>query len=186
MVPKEIKKYERTLEHLVSSGLLESAIKADALIRRLNSTPITEQEEIQNIIKELFGSVGANPSVSTGFHCDFGCNIHVGDNFYTANNCVMLDYAEIRIGDNCLIGPNVGLYTTSHNIHPYQRYKSGYARPITIGNNVWIGGNTCILGGVNIGDGAVIGAGSVVNKNVEPNTVVAGNPIRVIKRIEED
>ena len=107
MVPKEIKKYERTLEHLVSSGLLEPAIKADALIRRLNSTPITEQEEIQNIIKELFGSEGANPSVSTGFHCDFGCNIHVGDNFYTAYNCVMLDYAEIRIGDNCLIGPNV-------------------------------------------------------------------------------
>ena len=186
MESKEIKRYERTIEHLASSGLLEAAIKADMLIRKLNSQPITEQLEIQNIIKELFGTVGSNPTISMGFLCDFGCNIHVGNNFYAAYNCVMLDYAEIRIGDNCLIGPNVGLYITSHNLKPDKRHESGYAQPIWIGNNVWIGGNTCILGGVKIGDGVVIGAGSVVNKDVEPNTVVAGNPIRVIKRIEED
>lgn len=178
--------YLRSIEHLVSTNRLEQMIKADTLVRKLNSIPITEQEELINTIKSLFGSVGNNPSVSHGFHCDFGDNIHVGDNFYAGYNCTMLDYAQIIIGDNCLIGPNVGLYTTSHNLRPNKRHESGFAQQIVIGNNVWIGGNSCILGGVKIGDGAVIGAGSVVNKDVEPNTVVAGNPIRTIKRVDED
>ncbi|MCH5220970.1 MAG: sugar O-acetyltransferase [Muribaculaceae bacterium] len=175
--------YLRSIEHLVSTNRLEQMIKADTLVRKLNSIPITEQEELFNTIKSLFGGVGNNPSISNGFHCDFGDNIHVGDNFYAGYNCTMLDYAQIIIGDNCLISPNVGIYTTGHELHPKDRYKSGYAMPIKIGNNVWIGGNCCILPGVTIGDGAVIAAGSVVNRDVESNILVAGNPIKFIKNI---
>lgn len=176
--------YDRTIECLVATNRLQPMIKADELLRRFNSLSITALEEQYAVIKELFGSVGNNPSVSRGFQCDFGFNIHVGDNFYAGYNCVMLDYAEIRIGDNCLIGPNVGIYTTGHNLAPTDRYKFGFARPITIGNDVWIGGNVCIMPGVTVGDGAVIAAGSVVTSDVAPMTVVGGVPASYLKDVE--
>lgn len=177
-------RYERTVEHLVATGRLESILKADELLRKFNNLPLIAQEEQAAIIRNLFGYVGENPSVSKGFQCDFGCNIFVGDNFYAGYNCVMLDYAEIRIGDNCLIGPNVGIYTASHDLAPEGRYKTGYAESIKIGNNVWIGGNSCVLPGVTIGDGAVIAAGSVVSEDVDPFTVVGGTPAKFIKAVK--
>ena len=177
--------YERNLEFLIENGLIEPMIKADLLTKRLNSLPISEQDEILKTIKELLGSVGKNPSISAGFHCDLGYNIHVGNNFYAGYNCVMLDYAEIKIGDNCLIGPNVGIYTTGHNLDPDERYKTGFAVPIKIGNNVWIGGNACIMPGVKIGDNSVIGAGSVVTKDIPSGVIAAGNPCKVIREITE-
>ena len=176
--------YNRSIESLIDSGLLESLLKADKLVRELNALPLIAQEDQQRIVRELFGSVGCNPSVSAGFRCDFGCNIHVGDNFYAGYNCTILDYAEIHIGNNCLIGPNVGIYTTGHNLKPDDRYKTGYAESINIGNDLWIGGHSCIMPGVNIGDGAVVAAGSVVTKDVEPRTFVGGVPARFIKNIE--
>ena len=177
--------YERNLEFLIENGLIEPMIKADLLTKKLNSLPINEQEDILKTIKELFGSVGKNPSISAGFHCDLGYNIHVGNNFYAGYNCVMLDYAEIKIGDNCLIGPNVGIYTTSHNLNPVERYKTGFDEPIKIGNNVWIGGNACIMPGIKIGDNSVIGAGSVVTKDIPAGVVAAGNPCKVVRKITE-
>lgn len=180
----ETLKYNRSVEDLIATGRLEPMIKADELLRKLNSLPLIAQEEQYVIIRELFGSVGDNPSVSRGFQCDFGCNIYVGNNFYAGYNCTMLDYAEIRIGDNCLLGPNVGIYTTGHNLAATDRYKTGFALPITIGHDVWIGGNSCVLPGVTIGDGAVIAAGSVVTHDVEPMSVVGGVPARFIKKVE--
>lgn len=174
-------RYKRSVEDLIQSGRLPQMIKADELLREFNSLPLVAQEEQYRIICELFGSVGINPSVSRGFCCDFGDNIHVGDNFYAGYNCTMLDYAEIEIGNNCLIGPNVGIYTTGHDIQPEDRYKSGFARKITIGDDVWIGGHSCIMPGVSIGDGAVVAAGSVVTKDVAPRTVVGGNPAKLIR-----
>lgn len=176
--------YDRTIEHLVATGRLQPMLKADELLRKFNSLPLIARDEQQAIIKELFDSAGENPSVSRGFQCDFGCNIYVGDNFYAGYNCVMLDYAEIRIGDNCLIGPNVGIYTTGHNLNPKDRHKTGFAKSIAIGNNVWIGGNSCIMPGVTIGDGAVVAAGSVVTRDVQPYTVVGGIPAKYIKPAE--
>ena len=176
--------YERNIDFLISTGKLNDMLKADEMVRELNNLPLIKQHEQLDVIKRLFGSVGKNPSISHGFHCDFGCNIHLGDNFYAGYNCTMLDYAEITIGDNCLIGPNVGLYTTYHNLTPEGRCKTGKAKPIKIGNNVWIGGHSCILAGVTIGDGAVIGAGSVVKNDVKPYTLVAGNPAKFIKILE--
>lgn len=91
--------------------------------------------------------------------------------------------AEVRIGDDCMIAPNVGIYTAGHNIEPKDRNKSGYAIPIHIGHNVWIGGSSVILPGVTIGDSSIVAAGSVVTKDVPPNTIVAGNPAKVLKEI---
>lgn len=176
--------YHRSLDDLIASGRLEPMLKADHLLCEFNSLPLEAQEEQHRIIKELLGDVGINPSISKGFHCDFGINIHVGDNFYAGYNCTMLDYADIRIGNNCLIGPHVGIYTTRHDIVPENRYKTGWAEPITIGNDVWIGGHSCIMPGVTIGDGAIIATGCVVTKDVAPRTMVGGIPAKVIRTIE--
>lgn len=86
----------------------------------------------------------------------------------------------IEIGDNSIIG-----YNSTILCHEYltREYRLGRVR---IGSNVMIGANTTILPGVTIGDNAVIGAGSVVHKDVEPNTFAAGNPLRVIRRLDEE
>lgn len=97
----------------------------------------------------------------------------------------MLDVSTIHIGDNCMFGPNVGLYTATHPIDPIER-NSGYefAKPIVIGNNVWIGGSVVVNPGVTIGDNVVIASGAVVIKDVPSNKVVGGNPAKIIKSID--
>ncbi|GAB6154999.1 hypothetical protein JCM17380_37500 [Desulfosporosinus burensis] len=153
------------------------------LIQEFNNSEVEEEVRKVEIIKDLFGNVGTNPSIEHNFHCDLGYNIRVGDNFYAGYNCSILDIAEVRIGNNCMIGPNVGIYTTGHSIEPKDRNKSGYAIPIVIGNDVWIGGSCVILAGVTIGDNSIIAAGSIVTKNVPSNSIVAGNPAKILKYI---
>ena len=168
----------------ISEEVLSLMAKTSLLTKQLNNLTLAELRQKQDLIKELFGSVGTNPFVGDNFHCDFGKNIHVGNNFHADYNCTMLDLAEIRIGDNCLIGPDVGIYTAGHRIQPEGRIADVYAQPVTIGNDVWIGGHSTIVPGVTIGDGAVVAAGSVVTKDVPPRSLVAGNPAVFKKSIE--
>ncbi|MFL9484207.1 sugar O-acetyltransferase [Chitinophagaceae bacterium LWZ2-11] len=137
------------------------------------------------IIRELFGSVGDQFNVEQPFYCDYGYNIHVGENFYANYGCTILDVAPVHIGDNVMLAPNVNIYTAGHPINAKER-NSGleFGHPVTIGNNVWIGGNVTILPGVTIGDNAVIGAGSVVTKDIPANVVAVGNPCKVVKDIQ--
>ena len=100
---------------------------------------------------------------------------------------VVLDGAPVTIGDNVFIAPNVGLYTAGHPLDVRQRNRYlEYAKPITIGNNVWIGGGCILLPGVTIGKNSVIGAGSVVTRPIPPNCVAVGNPCRVIRYFDTD
>lgn len=168
----------------ISDDVLMLMEKVSALTKQLNNLTLAEQAQKQEIVRQLFGSVGGNPFVGDNFHCDFGQNIHVGDNFHADYNCTMLDLAEIRIGDNCLIGPDVGIYTAGHRLEPEGRILDVYGLPITIGNDVWIGGHSTILPGVIISDGAVIAAGSVVTKDVPARTLVVGNPAIIKKQIK--
>jgi len=122
-------------------------------------------------IKRLFGSLGS-AILEPGFQCDYGMNIHVGDNFYANFQCVLLDAAKIEIGANVLLGPAVHIYTSDHPKDAEQRRKGVcFAKPVIIGNDVWIGGGAKILSGINIGDGAIIGANAVVTKDVERNAI---------------
>lgn len=163
--------------------LKKDFVRAGKLLQKFNQTDYESDELKREILTELFGSVGEGISVEHNFHCDLGYNIHVGRNFYAGFNCTILDMAEVRIGDNCLIAPNVGIYTTGHDINPTDRHKKGYAKPITIGNNVWIGGHCVIIGGVTIGDNSIIAAGSVVTKEVPANTIFGGNPAKKLRDI---
>lgn len=137
------------------------------------------------ILRRLLGSCGEKIFIKPPFHCDYGYNILVGENFFANFDCVFLDAARITIGDNCMIGPGTHIYAIGHPLDPAERNKSvGTPKAVTIGNNVWIGGHCTILPGVTVGDNAVVGAGSVVTKDVPANTVVAGNPAKVIKGID--
>lgn len=151
-------------------------------LHRFNSLAPDNGEEMEAILRGLFGSCGANLHVNQPLRVDYGCNIHIGDDVFINFNLTVLDEAEVRIGSRTLIGPNVSIYTACHPIDVEQRDAAiQWARPVTIGESVWIGGNSVILPGVTIHDGAVVGAGSVVTRDVPPGTVVAGNPARIIR-----
>lgn len=139
------------------------------------------------ILKALLGSSGVRFYVEPPFRCDYGYNIHVGDGFYANYDCIILDVCRVTIGKNCLLGPRVSIYTATHPLEPEVR-ASGleYGKPVTIGDNVWIGGSAVINPGVTIGDNAVVGSGAVVVKDVPPNVVVAGNPARIIRRVQPE
>ncbi|KAJ3333151.1 hypothetical protein HDU76_011068 [Blyttiomyces sp. JEL0837] len=140
----------------------------------------------QSILKELMGRVGHGPFIESPLRVDYGFNILLGDNVYFNYNAVLLDCNKITIGDNVFVGPNVSFLCAYHPLDPEMRkdYGPEASKPIVVGNDVWIGGNVTILPGVVIGEGSTVGAGSVVTKNVEPYVVVAGNPARVIRRLE--
>lgn len=170
--------YTRGTDHLK-----RQTKRAAKLVQAFNRCEVDDDPKKEALIRELFGSVGEGVSLEDNFHCDLGYNIHVGDNFYAGYNCTILDMAEVRIGHNCLLGPNVGIYTASHSIEPLDRYKTGYGLSILLGDNVWVGGSSVILAGVRIGDNSIVAAGSVVTKDVPPNTIVGGNPARILKSI---
>ena len=155
-------------------------------IYEINMLKPNERERIPELIKALLGKTGKNVWIEPPFHCDYGWNIEVGEDFYANYNFMVLDVGKVTIGDNVMIAPNVSIYTAGHPVHPESR-NSGYEYgiPVSIGNNVWIGGNVVILPGVSIGDNVVIGAGSVVTKSIPDNVIAAGNPCRIIREITE-
>lgn len=156
--------------------------KAREIVFIFNNT--FERSVRKDIIKDLFGSTGVDFHIESPFHCDYGYNMYLGENFYANTGFTVLDEAEVRFGDNVLIAPNVGIYTAEHPLDVEIRNAGiEYARPVTIGNNVWIGAGVTIIGGVTIGDNAVIGAGSVVTRDIPANVVAAGNPCKVIRHI---
>ena len=122
------------------------------------------------------------------FRCDYGSNIKLGKNFYANFNCVVLDMAEVTIGDNVLFAPNVQVLTAGHPLDVKSRDDEGveFSTPISIGDYAWIGAGVIICPGVNIGKNSVIGAGGVVTKDVPDNVVAVGNPCRVLKPIDNE
>lgn len=153
---------------------------------RLNALSPSDADSRQTLMKGLFGSLGRDCVINSPFRCDFGFNIHIGDNFVGNFNLSVLDEAEVRIGHNVMIGPNCTLTTIVHALDAGQRNRGVMrANPINIGDNVWIASNVVVLPGVTIGDNAVIGAGSVVTADIPSDTLAFGNPCRPIRRISE-
>ncbi len=165
--------------------LIKERLNARRLTRLFNQTIETDENKRTELLKELFGSTGKSLYIEPTFRCDYGYNIHIGENFYANFDCVLLDVCEIRIGDNCFIAPGVHIYTATHPLNPIERISGAeYGIAVTIGNNVWIGGRAVINPGVNIGNNVVIASGAVVTKDVPDNVVVGGNPAKIIKQIE--
>lgn len=154
------------------------------LCHEYNSLRPSETVGREELLIKLLGKTKGSFLIEQPFYCDYGYNIEIGENFYANVNCVILDGAKVTFGDNVFIAPNCGFYTAGHPLDVEQRNRGlEYARPITVGNNVWIGAQVSVLPGVTIGDNCVIGAGSVVNRDIPSNSLAVGNPCRVIKKI---
>lgn len=185
MKTEKEKMLDGELYNPADTELLKGRLDARSQTRIYNQTLETEEEQRTKLLKNLFGSTGKSLYIEPTIRCDYGYNIHVGENFYANFDCVFLDVCEIRIGDNCFIAPGVHIYTATHPLDPTER-ASGVenGKPVTIGHNVWIGGRAVINPGVTIGNNVVIASGAIVTKDVPDNVVVGGNPARIIKQIE--
>jgi maltose O-acetyltransferase len=155
-----------------------------ALLRLYN---LTEAElERQTILQQLLGQLGQNSLIEPPFYCSYGQNIYIGDHVFLNVLCTILDCNEVHIGHHVMIGPNVQIHTAAHVLQAEPRIQGWeVAKPIVIEDNVWLGGGAILLPGVRVGRNAVVGAGAVVSRTVPANTVVAGNPARVIREIEQ-
>lgn len=154
------------------------------LCQEYNRTDYLDFDKRRKIIQDLLKTGQTEFLIEQPFWCDYGYNIEIGANFYSNHNLVILDGAKVRFGDNVFIAPNCGFYTAGHPLNIPQRNEGlEYAKPITVGNNVWIGAHVVVLPGVTIGDNTTIGAGSVVTKDIPPNVVAVGNPCKVIKEL---
>lgn len=166
--------------------LLAARGVASDLCMDYNALRWAQQTEKRAILQKLLAVCPDETAIEVPFYCDYGYNIRLGRHFYANRNLIILDAAPVTFGDHVFIAPHCGFYTAGHPFDIAQRNAGlEYAKPITVGNNVWIGAGVHVLPGVTIGDGAVIGAGSLVNRDIPPGVLAAGNPCRVIRPLEK-
>lgn len=159
--------------------------RAMAITPALNRLTYADAAEVKALFEELTDrDVGEHFRLVPPFYADCGKNIRVGSRVFINQNCTFYSLAEITIGDDVLIGPNVSLITSEHPVAPSQRRAHLLGKPIVIENGVWIAAGVTVIGGVTVGENSVVAAGSVVTRDVPPNTLVGGNPARIIRSIE--
>ena len=164
--------------------LVAARQRANDLFRSYNLA--TEANERRSILESLLGQIGPDSVIEPPFYCSYGGHIFIGNNVYLNFNCTILDNNEVHIGHEVMISPSVQIYTAVHPLDAATRNKwLETAEKVVIEDNVWIGGGAIILPGVVIGRDAVVWVGAVVTKNVPPDSVVVGNPARIMKVLEE-
>ena len=170
----------------LTDELVAARERAVLLTNEYNASFGKAPEVREALLKKLLKSVGKGVHFEPNFRCEFGYHISIGDHFYANFDCIMLDGGGIEIGDNVLLGPRVGIYTSNHAIDAWERVHGAcYAKPVKIGNNVWVGAGMHINQGVTIGDNTIIGSGSVITKDIPSNVIAAGVPCKVIRSITE-
>ncbi len=164
--------------------LAEDSLRAMTLTENFNGTPAKDSDGRRRILHDLLGAFGEESEIRPPMYCDYGYQIHIGARTFVNFGLTALDVARIAIGDDVQFGPNVQLLTPTHPTDAeLRRAKWEAASPITIEDNAWIGGGAIVLPGVVISENAIVGAGAVVTKDVPPNTLVVGNPARVIRSL---
>jgi len=187
MTTEKQKMLNGELYNAADSELINERSAARIFMRRFNEAGEDKMEQRIKALHQMIPSQGENVWIEPPFYCDYGYNIELGDKVYFNFNCVILDVMKVQIGANTLIGPGVQIFTAMHPMNWKER-ASGleFAKPVSIGSDVWIGGGAIICPGVSIGSRSVIGAGSVVTKDIPGNVFAAGNPCRVIKNLTEN
>lgn len=167
-----------------NEGLIAERNQCKIKCQQYNTMPY-DAEGRKELLSSIVGSHGENFIIEPAFWCDYGYNIHLGENFYANHNLVILDAAPVRFGRNVFVAPNCGFYTAGHPLDAARRNQGlEYARPITVGDDVWIGAGVQVMPGVTIGSNVVIGGGSVVTRDIPADSVAVGNPCRVIKKLK--
>ena len=183
----EYEKSQLGLPHIFDEPMTEMYYEAAKLSDEYNRTSYDDTEKLDLLLSQLLKQKGENVRIMPNFHCEYGHNITIGNNVFINFNGIIMDNAEVIIGDDVRIGPNVGIYTVNHAIDPDERAKGiCICKPVHIGNKVWCGADVKVLAGATIGDGSIIGAGSVVTKSIPAGVIAAGNPCKVIRKINED
>ncbi|EGY16508.1 galactoside O-acetyltransferase [Verticillium dahliae VdLs.17] len=187
--------YEKMISGMLYNSLAPELITGRFRARRFmhkynnhfpeDATPDTLVKEREDIIRQMFGKVGKEPYMEPPLNVDYGCNITIGDNFYSNFNLVILDCGIVKIGDRVLFGPSVSIFAATHEVEVQSRRDFiEYAGSVTIGDDCWIGGNVTIMPNVKIGKGCTIGAGSIVTKDIPDFSVAIGTPARVVKKVQ--
>lgn len=187
MAPQNVPRSEK---QKMLAGLLYDAadpeLQADMAanqrwLAEYNRPVVRSTDEQRSLLEKRLQLVGAGAVIRPPFFCDYGYNIRIGAGAFLNFNCVILDVAEVAIGDGAQIGPATQIYAADHPRDAASR-EAGLelGRRVRIGRNVWIGGGAIILPGITIGDDAIVGAGAVVTRDVAPGTTVVGNPARPI------
>ena len=167
-----------------SAAMLESVKRAMAITADLNRLTFNDADEVRALFSDLIGTkVDDSFLLIPPFFTTGGTDISVGRNVFINQNCTFYDLGGLDIADDVMIGPNVSIITSGHPIEPSRRRTSVVAKPIVIERNVWIAAGVTVIGGVTVGENSVVAAGSVVTRDVPPNTLVGGNPARVIRSI---
>jgi maltose O-acetyltransferase len=163
--------------------LVADRLRCRLFLKAINDSEEEEVEERTLLFNQLFGAE-TGVWIQPPFFCDYGTNIRLGSKVFFNFNCVVLDVMQVTIGDNVLIGPSVQIYAATHPMEAEIRAKwLEFAKPVSIGSDVWIGGAAIICPGVTVGNRSVIGAGSVVTRDIPDDVFAAGNPCKVIKRL---
>ena len=173
--------YSKTPE---SAAMLANVKRAMAITAMLNRLTFNDADEIRALFSELIGEkVDESFLLIPPFFTAGGNEIRVGRNVFVNQNCTFYDLGGLDISDDVMIGPNASIITTGHPLEPAQRRSATIGKPIVIEKGAWIAAGATIIGGVTVGENSVVAAGSVVTKRVPPNTLVGGNPARVIRSI---
>lgn len=163
--------------------IIETIKATQRLVAQLNSGVYSE-EEVRDFLSQITGrKVDPSLWLIPPFYTDFGRNIHFGKNVFVNSACTFMDRGGITIDDEVFIAPKVNLITINHDINPFNR-STTICKPIHIEKRVWIGVAATICPGVRIGENSIVGANALVSKDVPPNTIVGGNPARIIKSID--
>lgn len=187
---------EGKLYNSASKDIFWQHAKGMYLTQKLNKCPIWNTPRQNRILNRLIpSSKGKSMWVFTPFYCEYGVNIHVGNDVFFNYNCTLLDISPITLEDGVWLGANVTIATPCHPLIADERinqnYPDGYhdleySKPVRIQKNAWIASNVVICGGVTIGEGAVVGAGSVVTRDIPAGCIAVGNPCRVLRQIDEN
>lgn len=169
-----------------SAAMVAEVKRAMAITARLNRLTFDDAADVRALFGELIGTqVDDGFTLIPPFHATGGTGMKLGRNVFVNQNCTFYDLGGLGIGDDVMIGPNVSLITSGHPVEPSRRRDCVVAKPIVIERNVWIGAGATIIGGVTIGENAVVAAAAVVTRDVPPNTLVGGNPAKIIRSIAE-
>lgn len=169
-----------------SAAMTANVKRAMAITARINRLTYDDADEVRALFGELIGkTVDGSFLLIPPFYATGGPDTRIGRNVFVNQNCTFYDLGGLDIADDVMIGPNVSLITSGHPIAPSERRAFVTAKPIVIERNVWIAAGVTIIGGVTVGENSVVAAGSVVTRDVPPNTLVGGNPARVIRPIAD-
>ena len=159
-------------------------LRAKKLFGKYNKTDPSNEKKLVKLLKKILGKTGEKAFIQPPFYCDYGVNITVGENFFANYGCTILDVNKVTIGKNCMIAPNVCIFSATHPVRAEERYNGvELGLPVTIGDNCWIGGGAIINPGVTIGNNVVVASGAVVTKSFGDNVLIGGVPAKVIKEL---